>query len=179
MAAEGYERMTVEAIAVRAGVGKQTVYRRWPSKAAIVAEAVMAGHLGIRAEAPPSTGDVASDLRNWLSQFFSQLGQPPAVAVIRGLAAAATDGGADAEQLYQRFTGPSREQMLDLLRLGVEHGQFRTDLDIEAAADAISGTLLYRALVPPSAVPDTAEAGFLDLLLLGMTPRAALDEGHR
>lgn len=179
MAAEGYERMTMEAIAARAGVGKQTVYRRWPSKAAIVAEAVMAGHLGIRAEDPPRTGDVAADLRDWLGQFFGQLGQPTAVAVIRGLAAAATDGGADAEQLYERFTGPSREQMLDLLRLGVEHGQFRTDLDIEATADAVAGTLLYRALVPPSAVLDTDAAGFLDLLLLGMTPRAGLDEGDR
>jgi hypothetical protein len=63
--------------------------------------------------------------------------------------------------------------MLDLLRLGVEHGQFRADLDIEAAADAISGTLLYRALIPPSAVVDTDAAGFLDLLLLGMTPRTS------
>lgn len=173
MAADGYERMTIEAIAARAGVGKQTVYRRWPSKAAIVAEAVMAGHLGIRADAPPRTGDAAADLRTWLGQFFGQLGQPATVAVIRGLAAAATDGGTEAEQLYERFTGPGREQMLDLLRLGVEHGQFRASLDIEAAADAISGTLLYRALIPPSAVVDTDAAGFLDLLLLGMTPRTS------
>jgi AcrR family transcriptional regulator len=171
MTAEGYERMTIEAIAARAGVGKQTVYRRWPSKAAIVAEAVMAGHLGINAEAPPQTGDAAADLGNWLGQFFMQLGEPAAVAVIRGLAAAATDGGTDAEKLYERFTGPSREQMLELLRAGVSRGQFRADLDIEAAADAISGTLLYRALIPPSAALDTDAAGFLDLLLLGMTPR--------
>ncbi|MEU5154153.1 TetR/AcrR family transcriptional regulator [Glycomyces sp. NPDC021274] len=185
MAAEGYERMTIEAIAATAGVGKQTVYRRWPSKAAIVAEAVMAGHLGIHAEAPPRTGDVGADLRTWLRQFFQQLGRPAAVAVIRGLAAAATDGGTDAEKLYERFTGPSREQMLDLLRLGVEQGQFRADLDIGAAADAISGTLLYRALIPPSAGADTDAGGFLDLLLLGMRPRtdaggtSAEPDGHR
>jgi AcrR family transcriptional regulator len=179
MTAEGYERMTIEAIAARAGVGKQTVYRRWPSKAAIVAEAVMAGHLGIRAESPPQTGNAAADLSNWLGQFFRQLGEPAAVAVIRGLAAAATDGGTDAEKLYERFTGPSRDQMLELLRAGVDQGRFRADLDIEAAADAISGTMLYRALIPPSAVVDTEATGFLDLLLLGMTPRAESDGDHR
>lgn len=179
MTADGYERMTIEAIAARAGVGKQTVYRRWPSKAAIVAEAVMAGHLGIRAEAPPRTGDPAADLCDWLGQFFRQLGEPAAVAVIRGLAAAATDGGADAEKLYERFTGPSRDQMLELLRAGVDQGRFRADLDIEAAADAISGTMLYRALIPPSAAVDTEATGFLDLLLLGMTPRTESDGDHR
>ncbi|MDA1362501.1 TetR/AcrR family transcriptional regulator [Glycomyces luteolus] len=171
MTAEGYERMTIEAIAARAGVGKQTVYRRWPSKAAIVAEAVMAGHLGIRAEAPPQTGDAAADLGSWLGQFFRQLGEPAEVAVIRGLAAAATDGGTDAEKLYERFTGPSRDQLLELLRAGVDQGRFRADLDLDAAADAISGTLLYRAMIPPSAVVDTEATGFLDLLLLGMIPR--------
>lgn len=175
MVAGGYERMTIEAIAANARVGKQTVYRRWPSKAAIVAEAVLAGHLGIRVEAPPQTGDAVANLRGWLGQFFRQIGEPAAISMIRGLTAAATDGGTDAEKLYERFTGPSREQILELLRTGVDRGQFRADLDIGAAADAISGTLLYRALIPPSAEADTDADGFLDLLLLGMTPRAESD----
>ena len=168
MTAEGYERMTIEAIAARAGVGKQTVYRRWPSKAAIVAEAVMAGHLGIRAEAPPQTGDAAADLSNWLGQFFRQLGEPAAIAVIRGLAAAATDGGPDAEKLYERFTGPSREQMLELLRAGVE--RILTDAGHEVVASVADASNLL----------DLVEETAPDLVIVDVRmPPTFTDEGIR
>jgi len=167
----GYERMTMEAIAATAGVGKQTVYRRWPSKAAIVAEAVMSGRLALDAAPPEDTGDAAEDLLRWLDLQFHRLEDPAAAAIIRGLAAAATDGGTDADRLYDRFTGPSREELRLRLAAGVELGQFRAGLDTGAAADAISGMMLYRALVPPSARSASSTEGLIDLLLNGMTPR--------
>ena len=62
----GYERLSVEAIAGRAGVGKQTIYRWWRSKAAVVGEAVAAGQLPLPSAPPPDTGELGSDLRSWI-----------------------------------------------------------------------------------------------------------------
>lgn len=164
----GYDRMTIEAIAARAEVTRPTVYRRWSSKAAIVAEAVLAGYITTDSEPPADTGDLEADLRSWLEYEFARLADPGRLALVRGLAAAATDSDVDASRLYDRFTGPNRALITARLTAGVERGQARADLDIDAAADAILGTMLYRSLIPEP-VPGGA-AGFLDLLLNGVRP---------
>ena len=167
MAEGGYERMTIEAIAARAGVGKPTVYRRWPSKAAIVAEAVMAGYVLAHGELPEDTDDAVADLNRWIRESAALAEDPTRSGVIRGLAAAAAGGDVDAERLYDGITGPSRALLVRRLADGVERGQLRADLDVEAAADAISGVLLYRALAPTRA----EIGGIVDLLLNGMAPK--------
>jgi AcrR family transcriptional regulator len=168
LASSGYEQLTMESIAVRAGVGKQTVYRWWPSKAAVVAEAVLAGYLIADTQPPADNCDVAADLRDWLRGQFEWLGAPTTIALIRGLAAAAADSTTDAELLYKQLTGPSRQHLTDRLAAGVRQGQLRPDADLEAVADAVAGTLLYRALTGgPAAVPTDAD-GLLDILLTGM-----------
>ncbi|HSA50366.1 MAG TPA: TetR/AcrR family transcriptional regulator [Yinghuangia sp.] len=165
----GYERMTMDAIAARAGVGKQTVYRWWPSKAAVVAEAVLAGYLVAEGGAPGDTGDVEADLRAWVRAIFGQLDDPANTALIRGLAAAAADRESDALRLYRRLTGPAREHLVARLAAGVREGQLRPDADLEAAADAVVGTLLYRALAhSPEAVRPEEADGLCDLLFLGL-----------
>jgi AcrR family transcriptional regulator len=164
LADDGYERMTMEGIAARAGVGKPTVYRRWPSKAAVVAEAVMAGYVLVHGEPPQDTGDAAADLRRWIREFAALAEDPTRSGVIRGLTAAAAGGDVEADRLYDHITGPSREQLVRRLAAGVEQGQLRADLDVEAAADAISGAFLYRALAPVRADID----GIVDLFLNGM-----------
>ncbi|WP_234293539.1 TetR/AcrR family transcriptional regulator, partial [Nocardia jinanensis] len=58
-----YAKLTVEAIAARAGVGKQTIYRWWPSKGAVVFEAMLESDTGPEGLALPDTGDIATDLR--------------------------------------------------------------------------------------------------------------------
>jgi len=85
-------------------VGKQTVYRRWPLKAAVAAEAALAGYLVADPHPPADSGGVAADLRD----SFEWLGDPATTALVRGLAAAAADSATDAERLYERFTGPNR-----------------------------------------------------------------------
>jgi len=168
LVSDGYDRMTIEAIAARAGVTRPTVYRRWPSKAAIVADAVIAGHVATATRPPADTGDLETDLRAWLDQEFDRLADHAHLAVVRGLAAAATDAGVDARRLYDRFTGPNRALVTARLAAGVELGQARADLDVEAAVDAVLGTLLYRSLVPDPV--SGSAAGFIDLLLKGMQP---------
>ncbi|WP_280309939.1 TetR/AcrR family transcriptional regulator [Nocardia abscessus] len=168
LAAVGYEQMTIEAIAAGAGVGKQTVYRRWRSKAAVVAEAVLDGYLISAAEPLPDSGDIAADLRKWLRELSIRHGEPAAAALIRGLAAAAADSQADAERLYDRLTGPARQQLMHRLDAGVQQGQLRAGADLDAATDAIIGTLLYRVLARRPPFPHDGVDGLLDVLLLGL-----------
>ncbi|MBC7304477.1 MAG: TetR/AcrR family transcriptional regulator C-terminal ligand-binding domain-containing protein, partial [Nocardia sp.] len=163
------EQMTMEAIAAGAGVGKQTVYRWWPSKAAVVAEAALAGYLDTDAVVLPDTGNVEADLRAWLDQQFQRMDGAASIAMIRGLAAAAADRTTDAERLYGQLTGPSRDHLIEHMAAGVARGQFRVDADLEAAADAIIGTLLYRALAGRPPTGYRSAAGLLDLLFAGMT----------
>ena len=67
LASVGYERLTIEAVAVRAGVGKQTVYRWWPAKSALVAEAALANYVGTPTTEKAPTGDLATDVRAWIT----------------------------------------------------------------------------------------------------------------
>lgn len=171
--ADGYEQLTMQAIAERAGVAKQTVYRRWPSKASIVAAAVLGGHLSTRFDeradvsaSPAETGD----LRAWLHAAALGLSDATNVTIVRALAAAAAESEEDASRLYAAFTEPGRRQLVALLHAGVERGDLRGDADLEAAADAIQGAVLYTALArrPP-------QVGHLDsladVLLAGLAAR--------
>jgi AcrR family transcriptional regulator len=160
--------MTVDAIAARAGVGKQTVYRWWSSKAALVADAVLSGHVVVATDPPADSGDVATDLRVWLREQIHRFGDPATVSLVRGLAAAAADDDADAARLYEQLTGPSRQRLVRRLAAGVRQGQLRGDADLEAAADALIGALLYRALArtPPPAEHDAD--GLFDIVFTGM-----------
>ncbi|MFC8663089.1 TetR/AcrR family transcriptional regulator [Streptomyces sp. NPDC057199] len=167
LACGGYEQMTMEAIAARAGVGKQTLYRRWPSKSAVVAEAVLSGYLVAETPPPADSGDVAEDLRLWLRQQFEWLGAPTVTALVRGLTAAAIDSDIDAARLYDHLTGPGRQQLTDRLSAGVRQGQLRPDIDLETVADVFAGTMLYHGVTgAPATAPDADR--LLGLLLTGM-----------
>lgn len=171
--ADGYEQLTMQAIAERAGVAKQTVYRRWPSKASIVAAAVLGGHLstGFDERADVSASPAASgDLRAWLHAAALGLSDATNVTIVRALAAAAAESEEDASRLYAAFTEPGRRQLVALLHAGVERGDLRGDADLEAAADAIQGAVLYTALArrPPQVEHLDSLA---DVLLAGLAAR--------
>ncbi|WP_280372751.1 TetR-like C-terminal domain-containing protein [Nocardia abscessus] len=122
----------------------------------------------IAAEPLPYSADIAADLRKWLRERSLRHGEPAAAALIRGLAAAAADSQADAERLYDRLTGPARQQLMHRLDAGVQQGQLRAGADLDAAADAIIGTLLYRVLARRPPFPHDGADGLLDVLLRGL-----------
>lgn len=175
--ADGYEQLTIPAIAERAGVAKQTVYRRWPSKARLVADAVLGGYLSVAFEgradaatpAAPSAPE-ATDLRGWLHAAAIGLSDATNLTIVRALAAAAAESDEDATRLYTAFTEPGRRQLLGLLHAGVARGELRAVADLEAAADAIQGAVLYTALArrPPRVEQLDALA---DVLLGGLSVR--------
>jgi AcrR family transcriptional regulator len=162
---KGYAEVSMERVAARAGVGKQTVYRRWASKAPLVAEAVLSAYRGAATDLPDS-GDLAADLRSWLSGYTAFLAAPANAALVRALAAAAADDPQDGETLYRQLTGPQHEAIRERFRRGVQAGQVRADADLEAAAEAVIGVTLYRMLTPGDL--DRRFDGLVDVLIAGI-----------
>ena len=164
----GYEKLTIEGVAARAGVGKQTIYRWWPSKAALVSEAVLTGALLTSSAVLTDTGDLRADLSAWLAQQATALGDPRALWVVRAAAAAAADDERDAEQLYRRFTGPTHQALVTRMSTGIDTVEVRPDADVQAAADALLGALLYFALARHEPITARRTHALLDLVLSGI-----------
>ncbi|ADP83034.1 TetR/AcrR family transcriptional regulator [Pseudofrankia inefficax] len=150
----GYERLTIDAIAARAGVGKQTIYRWWGSKGAVVADAALEGGLAPPLVAPPDTGDIEADLRAWLRDWTSRLASGVGTSLILALTAATAEDHAVADVLYERFTAPHEQLLRDRLELARVAGQLGPQAPVPTIAGVLIGSLLYRVLSrqePPTA----------------------------
>ncbi|MFE6964192.1 TetR/AcrR family transcriptional regulator [Agromyces sp. NPDC057679] len=170
----GYDGLNLAAVAERAGVAKQTVYRRWNSKSHLVAGAVLAGVLAPSGFPPDALAGEASaapaDLRDWMHRLALSLESPANAATVRALAAAAADDDDDAARLYERFTGPTRRLLVDILESARSRGEVRDDANLEAVADAVFGVALYRILARIEA-PASGIDSLATVIIDGLEPR--------
>jgi AcrR family transcriptional regulator len=141
----GYRALTIEGVAARAGVGKQTIYRWWPSRAALVLEAYLAGSDTVALPAP--VGAVLRDVRALLDWLVDVLAQPIGGRVVAGLVADLKHDP-DLAELFHRDVVPARRRaMLAVLEAGVERGELRRDADLDLAVDTLHGAVFYRLLL--------------------------------
>ncbi|WP_460780137.1 TetR/AcrR family transcriptional regulator [Microbacterium shaanxiense] len=146
IAGEGYAAVTIEGLAAEADVAKQTIYRWWPSKAAILGEALLEGSLPGGDVALAVTDDLEADLRAWFSAASVGLGEPESVALARALiAVTATDPELGAA-LNERFASPIVRWVVARIAAAKEAGDVRADADAEAIADQLVATASYAAL---------------------------------
>jgi AcrR family transcriptional regulator len=167
MSVGGYEALSMEGIAARAGVGKQTLYRWWPSKAAIVAEAALDGTMPLPQVLLLNSGDLRADLTEWLRQFIEAMQATESVALVRALAAAVSADDEASHLLYDQFTSISRHALIERLLSAADDGQVRPDADIAAAADVLLSVNLFIVLARD---PHTAARAtdLLDIVLNGV-----------
>ena len=141
----GYEGLTMDRVAVRAGVGKAALYRRWPSKHEMLVDIV--GQFATEAVMPQDTGSLEGDLRAVIDEAVSIVPDPRVRRVIQTLVAEAhRSPGLDAV-LTERFRKPRREAGARMLRRAIERGEIEPDTDIELAQDLIAGPLYLRATI--------------------------------
>ncbi|GAA3495866.1 TetR/AcrR family transcriptional regulator [Streptomyces prasinosporus] len=176
----GYPKTTIEGIAARAGVGKQTIYRWWASKADVLLEAFLdlgeraaraAGASGRAAYALPDTGDLAADLKLVLRATVDELRDPAFEAPSRALAAE----GVVNEEVGRRFVAellePSLRLYVDRLRSAQEAGHVRADVDPRIALELFVSPLAQRWLQRTGPLTHEYTDTLVDYALNGLAPR--------
>ncbi|MFC9857097.1 MULTISPECIES: TetR/AcrR family transcriptional regulator [unclassified Streptomyces] len=146
---KGYGRVTVEAIAARAGVSKKTIYRWWPSKGAVLLEAFAEALV----DATPfvDTGDIGADLRTHVTGAVKLLSTPPYGPAYAGILSEVHHDDVLAEAVRDQLVGPRVEGAVGRLRSAQERGQIPADADLPLAVEMLYGPLYYRHLLrkPP------------------------------
>ena len=146
VAEHGYDGVTTALIATEAGVSKQTIYRRWPSKADLVLEAFL-DHARVSVDTPSLHDNAAVPVRlaDFLTRTFAALEESgPAV---RSLMASAQRHAEFRHAFKTRFIEPRRQALTALLQSGKDRGEVAPDADLEAAVIALYGAVWYRLLL--------------------------------
>ncbi|MER6301526.1 TetR/AcrR family transcriptional regulator [Kitasatospora sp. NPDC001539] len=162
--------LTIEGIATAAGVGKATIYRRWPNKVALLVDVVS------RLEAPvpePSGGSARDDL----IEMIDYVRRRGLAKRTRWVLKAALGQMQTLPELYaayhQRVIKPRREAGLGLIRRAVAEGEIRADLDLDLLGDLLLGPIVYRSILwEDSDLEDEDLARkMVDALFDGLAPR--------
>ena len=162
----GFARTTIEAIAQRAGVGKQTIYRWWPCRASVLLEAYLARD--DRQVTVPDTGTLRADLAAYLAELLTVLTCPVAEQTIAGVAAHAQSDPDLACVFRERFVDARRGEIRALLARGAVRGELRPGVDLDLATDAVFGPVWARLLLTGDRLDAAFAAALVDALLDGL-----------
>jgi AcrR family transcriptional regulator len=165
--AEGHtvDALSIEAVATRAGVGKATIYRRWPNKEALIVDAVVA----MKGPVPPIGGEsVREDLVTLVAgarKASSQRAGKVTMCLLPEL-----HRNQQMFERYQEVVAPRRQAMRQVLERGIETGEVRADVDVELALLMLSGPMLAQSMLrwnPDVDMANLAER-LVDTLLAGI-----------
>ncbi|MFI7616547.1 TetR/AcrR family transcriptional regulator [Nonomuraea terrae] len=163
VAEKGYDGLTVEGVAERSGVNKTTIYRWWPSKAALLGAALVeADVLGFE---PPDTGSLRGDLVALVDGVRRLLTEPPASDIaVAALAAAVRHPELDGRRFFaDRF---ARER--EVFDRAVRRGELKASADPMLIVDLLAGAVWMRAVLRGLPVPDDFPAEAVAALLDGV-----------
>ena len=140
----GYGAFTIESVAARAGVGKSTIYRHWPEKLGLIADAFQTFH---QQRGP----DIASGTpRERVERVVRHIAEVVVGSTFSACIPALVDAAErdrDLRRFHHRFQKEARRPLIGLIAEGVAHGYFRADTDPEIAALALLGVIFYRRLM--------------------------------
>lgn len=161
-AEDGFEGLTMEAVAARAGVGKATVYRRYPGKAELVLRAVSC--LSDAAAPEADTGSLRGDLQASGRHLVHLLTGTVAGRCVPELVAALPRCAQLADE-HGRFVAARREHTVRAVGRAVARGELSDDTDAELVADLLAGPILYRHLVVRGCLDDRYADRVVDAIL--------------
>jgi AcrR family transcriptional regulator len=140
----GYAALSMEAIADRSGSAKTTIYRWWPSKAAVVLDAYI--HTRARQIAVKSTGELSSDLERFVAATCRALQETSAGPAMAALMAESQNDPKIAQVFRDTWIESRRAVLKRILKEGLARGELRNGVDLEVVADCIYGPIWYRLL---------------------------------
>jgi AcrR family transcriptional regulator len=163
----GFSELNIEAVAAHAGVGKATVYRWWPNKAALIADAFASSTR--RKLHFPDTGSVRTDMSQQMRQLIKIFRSR------RGRIVSAILGGGQSDRdliaaFRERFLWPRRQEAYATLRRGILRGELRKDLDLDLLLDSLYGPIYMRFLIRHDKLTPDFVDNLCELVLGGARP---------
>ena len=165
---EGFDRLSIEAVAARAGVGKTTVYRRWPSKIPLVVDALMAMK-------PPTPTAIPDDVstREALVRAMGGFTKPhegSAARVLAGLVDAMSRNEELATAVRAVLVTERQRGLMEVIERGKRRGEIRPDVDARVMIDLLGGPMVLRRLITGDPVNQRLAHAIVDLVLDGAAP---------
>jgi AcrR family transcriptional regulator len=170
LAERGFQAATIEAIADRAGVGRNTIYRRWRSKEELIADALRE----LTTDVDWGADDLYSLLLTWLGDFARTFSDPLHGRLLVGVLGELQQNPVFADVYADRVVRPRREALLARLTEARKRGELHHDADVELVADLLGGALLLRRL--PLGLPaagKTYAEELLETIWRGIAPQPA------
>ncbi|WP_274564818.1 TetR/AcrR family transcriptional regulator [Streptomyces spiramyceticus] len=136
----GYAATSVGAVAARAGVGKDTIYRRWSGKAELVYEAVFTE---TEAAPVPDTGSLTGDLTALLESLIHEFTAPAAAAALPGLLADFAAGPELQARIRSQFLAPAKESLVAVFERAVRRGETDPSVPVDLVLDTLAGAVFF------------------------------------
>jgi AcrR family transcriptional regulator len=166
LAERGLGGMSIEEVACRAGVGKATIYRRWPSRGALALDAFLAEFLG--QQPLPDTGTLRGDLLTALRAWIRSVTQTSAGPMLSGLIAEVQQDRALAAAWRDRFVEPVRAQHAIMLDRAISRGEIPADTDKDVVIDLLFGPAYHRLLHGHPPLTDQFARRVVDLIVAAL-----------
>jgi AcrR family transcriptional regulator len=163
----GYDAVTMDGIAARAGVGKAALYRRWTSKEALVVEAL--GRL-VATMSVPDTGTLADDVRLIMRTHLHMYADPASGLLLSGIVAAMARSKPIARAVRRGFVATRHEALHAALVRGVARGELRDDVDLDLVVEMLNAPLFYRYLLSGRSVDEALVAAVTASVLRAFAP---------
>ncbi len=164
----GFSALTVEGVANRAGVGKATIYRRWPSKLPLVVEAF--GQLPGFEEV--DTGSLTDDLKQMLSAYLDVYNSSPLSAVLPSLAGERFHNP-ELSILFEPVSMYRRQPLIRALERARDRGEVPPDTNLQLAADLVVGPIAVTLFFKGGQLKQSMVEPIVDLALRGLRPRSS------
>jgi AcrR family transcriptional regulator len=170
LAERGFQAATIEAIAERAGVGRNTIYRRWASKDELIVDALQELFVDLDFQ---EDGDVYSLLLDWIRDFVRVFGDPLYGRILPVVLGELQQNPDFARVYSEQIVQPRYDALLEFLRAAVERGELHPDADPEQIVDLLAAPPFVRAL--PVGLPPVSERyaeELLETIWRGIAPPA-------
>jgi AcrR family transcriptional regulator len=165
--AVGFRALSIDGIAAKAGVGKTTIYRRWPNKAAVVMDAFL-GHVGAGTDFPRTAraiDSIRTQMRAQAKAFRGKYG-----SLVKALLGEAQCDPELAEAFRERWTLPRRRLASQVIEEAIQQGDLRADINIETAIDALYGPIYYRLQMATGPISEAYVDGIFAHAIDGLHP---------
>jgi AcrR family transcriptional regulator len=168
MLESGVDKVSMDAIAERAGASKATIYRWWPTKESLALDAVYRQWSAAEPESAP-TGVLRDDLIALLGDWSRRAASRPYARMLTALLDAAQSDPVFADRYHEHFVAPRRARGRAILAAAVDDGQLPADTDLELALDLLYGPIYHRLLQGHAQIDDRFVRDIVDVVCAGLS----------